>query len=106
LVVLPREFIHCLKVEAIATAPAPAPNGIATTFSDIPKQGLTNFLLTIQFAANSTRMEGFTRNRSRATWITNRIVHITPFHSANGTSTSVKVLAPRCIVVVNVYHWN
>jgi hypothetical protein len=66
---LPRELINSSKAETVVTAPVT--NGIATTATDIPKQGLTNFLLAIMFVADSTRIEGFTSTGNDVTSRTN-----------------------------------
>jgi hypothetical protein len=68
----PREYINSCKAETVVTVPVA--NGIATTVIDIPKQDLTNFLLAIHFAADSTHMESLTRIRNDVTWIINGIV--------------------------------
>jgi hypothetical protein len=47
---LPREFINSCKAENIVIASVA--NGIVSVATDIPKQDLTNFLLTIPFAAD------------------------------------------------------
>jgi hypothetical protein len=55
LVRLPDEFINSYKGETIVTAPIA--KGLANTSTDLRKQNLTNFLLVIQFAVDSTHME-------------------------------------------------
>jgi hypothetical protein len=62
---LPREFINSCKGETIVTAPIS--NGLAITAADILKQDLTNFLLAIPFAADSTHTEDKTCTDSDAT---------------------------------------
>jgi hypothetical protein len=105
MMVLPREFINSCKVETIITAPVV--NGIATTATDILKQDLTNFLLTIQLAADSTHMDDLTRTDNDVTWITNGILQITSFHTPNNASTTcVKILASRRIVFSSACDWN
>jgi hypothetical protein len=83
---LPREFIKGCKVESFVTPPVAY--DIATTYCHIPKQDLTTFLLAIHFAADSTNMEGLTRTRNDFPWKHNEIVQITPYHAANGVSTT------------------
>jgi hypothetical protein len=102
---LPLEFINGCKAEI--TVIVPIANNITTIATDIPKQDHTNFLLIIQFVANSTHMEGLPRTSSHATWITNGIIQLTPFQAANGTAaTCVNILAPRDIVFSSVLGWN
>jgi hypothetical protein len=98
---LPREFINSCKAEIIVITPFTS--GLVTTATEIPKQDLTNCLLTIRFAADSTHMESLTRTGNDAIWITNGFVQIVPFHAA---TTRVNVLPPRGIVFSSVCDWN
>jgi hypothetical protein len=58
---------------------APAANDLANTAADLLKQDLTNFLLSIPFAADFTRIKSVIRTDSDASWITNEIAQINPF---------------------------
>jgi hypothetical protein len=102
---LPRGLINDCKAET--TVINPIASGISTSTTDMSKQYLTNFLLIIQFAADSTHMEGLTRTSKDVTWIANRIVQLTPFQTANGaTTTCVNILTPRGIVFSSLCDWN
>jgi phage-related protein len=96
-----------LKGEIVITNPVA--NGLVTAATDLLNQPITNFLLAITFAGDSTHMEGLTRTRNDATWITNGIIQITTFHTAaglNNPTTCVNALAPRRIVLSSVCDWN
>jgi hypothetical protein len=80
--ILPCEFINRCKAEIAVISPIA--NCLVTTATDIPKQELTDFLYSIPFAADSTHMECSIRIDNNITWITNGIVQITMFHTADG----------------------
>jgi hypothetical protein len=74
---LPREFINSYKAETVVTAHIA--NDLAITATDFPKQDLTNFLLAIRFAVDSTHMDDLVRTGNDVTPITNWIVQIIHF---------------------------
>jgi uncharacterized sodium:solute symporter family permease YidK len=78
---LHRDFINSRKAEIAVTVSVV--DYLAITTMNIFKQDFTNFLLAIQFGADITHMEGFTRTGNHATCIRNGIVQFQPFHAAN-----------------------
>jgi hypothetical protein len=105
MVELHREFINSYKAEI--TVNTHVANDFIPTAIDISKQDLAIFLLVGPFVSHSTHMEGLTRTDNDATYITNGIIQIQPFHAANNAHTLyVNVLASRYIVFSSVCFWN
>jgi hypothetical protein len=100
-------FINRCKAETVVTAPIA--NGFATIATLIREQDLTNFLFAIQFAAEFTHMESFSRIVQVVTGITNGIVQIGPFDTTTGPNnptTYVNISPPRRIVISSFCNWN